>query len=429
MKKIIAVLLFALLVVSPISSASANNDQALTRGQFFKLVADHLGYDAANVKAELPKDIPATSPYADAAKILKDKKIVVGFGDGTFKPDQKITAGEVSSIIARFLGLKGDAKSALASNYGVSFDNAGIITLEKAQEIIAKTLSSDKSALEVVDKMTVAQNNVNSYQANAKMTMEFKMKAGTAEIPGMTDGMKMDSDIVMNFNKEKGLHQQLTTTIPNPTTNEQEKMVIDQYFVPEGIFMRMTDPVSGEDQWLDMSASMPFSFTDLMNMNEDNMNVMNDLNRKYFFYRDLGMEELNGSNYYKIAFSGKINSLEEIMGVLSSVFKDQSEAVLSSLENLPDIEMTMTGYMWIDEKTMLPSKQTIQYEIKYGATKDPAMVIPIESINYDMDFTFLNFNNVNDVVLPEEAKNAEKMPSLYELTNQPAPNEQQQVNK
>lgn len=417
MKKITALIFSAILFVSPLSSASADDGQALTRGEFFKLVVDHLGYDATNVKVELPKDIAADSPYVAAAKILKDKKIVVGFADGTFKPNQTITSAEASSVVARFLGITGDAKSALAADYGITFDN-NTVSLEEAQELVSKALTSDDEALAILDKMTFAQNEQNSYQATGTMDMEFKMKEGTAEIPELADGMKMSSEMELSFNKEKGLHQTVTTTVPNPMTNEQQEMVIEQYYVPEGIFMKMLDPISGENQWLDLSGTMPISFEDLIKMNEDNMNVMNELNRKYFFYRDLGTEQMNGVNHYKLAFSGKITSLEEIMGMMSSALGDQSEGLLSSLEAMPNMEMAMNGYIWIDEKTMLPSRQTAQYEIKFGESKDPAMIMPFDSIAYELDYNFSNFNNVADIALPEEAKNAEKMPGLDELPEQ-----------
>lgn len=426
MKKITSSVLAALLLASPLStvSASANDGQAVSRGQFFKLVVDHLDYDISNVKVELPKDISANSPYAEAAKVLKDKKIVAGFGDGTFKPNQTITPAEVSTVVARVLSINGDAKKALAANYGINFENNSTVSLEKAQEIIAKTLTSDKRALELLDKSTVAQNQQKSFQVNGTMAMDFKMKDGAAEISDMPNGMKMDSDIAMTFNKEKGLMQTITTKVPNPMTNEQQKMVMEQYFVPEGIFMKMSDPTTGEDQWLDMSASLPMSFEDLMKMNEQNMNVMTDLNRKYFFYRDLGMEEMNGSNQYKLSFSGKITSFTEIMDVMSKALNDQSGAMLSSLEGLPNIEMTMNGKMWIDEKTMLPTRQSMEYELKYGETKDPAMAIPIESIHYVMDFDYSNYNQANDVVLPEAAKNAEKLPGFEEVSQEQLPVEQ-----
>ena len=79
------------------------------------------------------------------------------------------------------------------------------------------------------------------------------------------------------------------------------------------------------------------------------------------------------------------------------------------------MEMAMTGTMMVDEKTLLPTRQTIQYEIKYGAAKDPAMEMPIESIDYVMDLAYSDFNNVNDIVLPEAAKNAEKLPGLKDI--------------
>jgi len=424
MKKLMSILFAAILLVSPFSSASANEGQALSRGQFFKMVVDHLGYDASNSKVELPKDISADSPYAAAAKVLKDKKIVAGYGDGTFKPNQNITPAEVSSIVARFLAIKGDAKAALASNYGISFDNNSVVTVEKAQEVIAKALTSDKSALELVDKTTAAQNQQNSFQANGNMSMQFSLKKGTPEIPDMPDGMKMDTSIEMSFNKEKGMKQLVTTKVPNPATNELQEMTIEQYFVPEGIFMKMPDPTTGKDQWLDMSAVMPFSFKDLMKMNEEHMNVINGLDRQYFFYRDLGKENLNGTSYSKIGISGKINSIQEILNVMGSALNDQSNALLSGIESMPNMEVAMNGIMLVDEKTLLPARQTMQFEIKFGASKNPAMEMPFESIHYVMDLSYSNFNQVTEIVLPEAAKTAEKMPGLEEATQQPASIEQ-----
>ncbi|NSL51379.1 S-layer homology domain-containing protein [Calidifontibacillus erzurumensis] len=419
MKKLLMIFIVALLAASPYSTASASSNDAVTRGQFFKMVVDHLGYDIAKAKAELPKDVPANSPYADVVKILKDKKIVVGFGDGTVRPNDPIKPAEAATIVSRLLVLKGDAKAALAENYGITFDNEETLSLEKAQEIINKALTSDQKALEIVEQMTVAQNEQTSFKATAKMAMDFKLKEGQTDIPELTNGMKMDTNLSMTFHKEKGMHQQITIAVPDPMTNELQNMTVEQYFVPEGMFMKVDDPETGEAHWLDMSAGLPFSFAELMKTNEESMQIVNEFNRQYFFYRDLGMEVVNGANNYKLAFQGKIHSLEDMLGMLGTILNDQSDQLLVGLENMPNIAMEMTGYIWVDEKTKLPTRQTCKFVIVFGQAKEPGMDLPIESIQYDMDMNYSAFNEVQEIVLPEEAKNAEKLPGFEEPVDLP----------
>lgn len=59
------------------------------------------------------KDVKATDPAHKAISNLSDRKIIGGFTDGTFRPDQSVTRGQASKFIAETLGL-GNSKPAKA---------------------------------------------------------------------------------------------------------------------------------------------------------------------------------------------------------------------------------------------------------------------------------------------------------------------------
>lgn len=414
MKKLTMFLLVIGLILSPIVSAFASSsaENTITRGQFFKLIVDQLGYDDITESVQLPPDVTVNSPYADAIKILKEKKIVVGFEDGTFRPDQKISPLEAANILARLLAIKGDAQSVLETEFGFGFSKDSTITLEQAEKMISNTLSSDQKALELVEKMTVAQQNVKSFQANTTMSMEYQLADEIIEQQGFSGNVKINSNVEMRFNKEKGMYQQIVTQLPPSSPNTEQEMKIEQYFVPEGMFIKVPNPITGEEQWLNISDSMPLSFEDIMNMNKENMNVMKELNRQNFFYKYIGSEKLDGRSLQKITVRGKIHSTKDVMEIMSKVLKDQSGSMLASFEKLPEMSLAINGTIWIDERTSLPARQVIQYDILYGKSGDAfTLPMPIKSLNYEMDLRYSNFNKIVDIALPVEAKNAEKVPS------------------
>ncbi|WP_102345196.1 S-layer homology domain-containing protein [Bacillus sp. Marseille-P3661] len=403
-------LIIAMIAITPFASVSASTD-TINRGEFFKLVVDHLEYDGSNVNVELPSDVAANSPFANTVKVLKQKKIVVGFPDGSFKLDQKITPVEASAVISRILALKGeDVSSKLAANYGVRFGDEKYLTSATAKAVVTKALTSDKSARELMDKMAVAQNEQISFKATSDMSMIMDMNLPDSESDGVPNPITLDGSITMIFNKEKGMYQQMKISMPLP---EQQEVSVEQYFVPEGIFMKIKDPITGQDQWMNMSEAMPFDFIALMEMNEENLKMSQDLNNKYFIYKDLGLDEIAGKQLQKIIFSGKIDSIEEVLGMMGNMLGDQS--VLSSLEGLPNMTMSMNGTVWIDKETSLPYRQLMDYEIVYGQSNDPAMASPIEKMNYELDMIYSDFGQVNEIVLPEEALSAEVLPGLNQL--------------
>ena len=50
-------------------------------------------------------DLPVDHWAYEAVTFLTDKKIVVGYPDGYYRPDQKVTRGEFSTMVIKALGL------------------------------------------------------------------------------------------------------------------------------------------------------------------------------------------------------------------------------------------------------------------------------------------------------------------------------------
>ncbi|MEG0260907.1 MAG: S-layer homology domain-containing protein [Lysinibacillus sp.] len=74
--------------------------EAVTRGQAVKMLAGILNLDTNNVKNPNFKDVSTSSEYYGAIAALANLKIITGFEDGTFKPSQPITRGQMAKIVS-----------------------------------------------------------------------------------------------------------------------------------------------------------------------------------------------------------------------------------------------------------------------------------------------------------------------------------------
>lgn len=87
----------------------------------------------------LPSDVEGTD-YADAVARLGALDIIVGYEDGTFKPDNSITRAEFAAIVVRALGMediaRGSAANTKFADVLASHWASGYINLASAQGII-----------------------------------------------------------------------------------------------------------------------------------------------------------------------------------------------------------------------------------------------------------------------------------------------------
>lgn len=80
----------------------------ITRAEAAAIIGRSLGYPEKSGTATF-KDVSPSSFAAGYIEALKEAKIISGFKDGTFKPDQKVTRGEMAILIAKAFTLKTDS--------------------------------------------------------------------------------------------------------------------------------------------------------------------------------------------------------------------------------------------------------------------------------------------------------------------------------
>jgi hypothetical protein len=84
--------------------ASFNGNQAVTRAEFAAMVVNYLGLGHYRITGGHAFTDIAGHWASDAINVAFMEGWVIGFGDGTFRPDQLITRAEVAALINRALG-------------------------------------------------------------------------------------------------------------------------------------------------------------------------------------------------------------------------------------------------------------------------------------------------------------------------------------
>jgi hypothetical protein len=74
-----------------------NND--VTRGQLSKIVSNAAGFNEA-VTGQTFSDVAPDSPFYAFVERMVRRGIISGYGDGTFRPNNNATRGQISKIVA-----------------------------------------------------------------------------------------------------------------------------------------------------------------------------------------------------------------------------------------------------------------------------------------------------------------------------------------
>jgi hypothetical protein len=85
-------------VVSGFSDGTFKPDNFVTRGEMSKFVVKSLGI-ATNTNCQAFTDVPKTNTFFNEITTLKCNGIVSGFGNNIFRPEGQVTRGEVSKFI------------------------------------------------------------------------------------------------------------------------------------------------------------------------------------------------------------------------------------------------------------------------------------------------------------------------------------------
>lgn len=394
------------LVIPPLSASAASPSDSVptTRGQFIKQIADELQLTPVNKQTILPSDVSSESPYADTVRVMRERQVLQGYSDGTFKLDQIISPEEASFILGRFLGLSDSKASAkLLADFAVDFGKDTGITNEIAEAAIKKALATDSSISKWLAEDPTSQTKLKTFRAHMDMDMNifFNPSAG---YPMKNFQTEVKSDI--SFNKDQGLHQTILTTSPG-SDMVTRTVKMEQYTVSQGTYMSMPVPDSDVIEWYDLSKQMPFTFDQLMELQKKSLDVNKSLVTPYFFYKDLGSTEKDGKKQRKISIHGKLTNTADIMKTLSGLggSQDTFKDILNS-PALMGMSVSLSAVITVDEQTKLPINMDGDYIITYG--EDPN--IPIDHMDMTMSMTYKDVNQSVDIVLPEEAKTAKPFP-------------------
>ena len=103
-------------------------------------------------------DVPANADYAEAVTVLSALEIINGYGDGSFKPDGKITRAEYAAIVCRAIGMGDIAKGGVSTFTDVPADHWAtgyIATAQNAKIVNGKTATTFDPEAEVTYEQAV----------------------------------------------------------------------------------------------------------------------------------------------------------------------------------------------------------------------------------------------------------------------------------
>lgn len=391
-----ALLLGLSLTATAVSAADASSNTPVTRGQFMEQVADYVQLSPPSGTTPLPADVDALSPYAKPIQALIERRIIDGYPDGTFRPDQPITAQEAGYILARFLGFEdASALARLEAKFNVRFDDRSIVLPDTAQQAIRATLANDANVREWLTRASVKQAELQSFQVDMEQYMQLRAAPGFAEMPGMETTAKS----AFVFDAAKGMHTTMSMDVPG----QAGPMRMEQYIVPEGSFMRISAEENAGAGWLNTTKQMPFSFELLLQLQRESASLNASLLHDSFFYRDLGTEQLDGKTMKKFELNGTIRDFNQILSALGSAFADPSMLqALTAAPELQNMSLAMNGTIWIDEATLLTAKMETSMSVRYSASEE----MPLEGMDATLTAVYKAFNEPVELSLPEEAKNA-----------------------
>ncbi|MDD9271137.1 DUF6612 family protein [Paenibacillus sp. GCM10023248] len=397
-----------------VSAATPNDSELITRGQFIQQIADELKLVPTNALTELPADVGADSPYADTVRVMRERQIIEGYSDGTFRLDQTVTPAEAALILGRFLGASdSQAAKALQSDFGINFSShsSGIPRLTAA-DAIKKALANDSSVTAWLTPDPASPQLLNTFRAKMDMNMQIAF-APSAGFPGNSLQSSLSSDVA--FNKAQGIHQSITTKAPGSDMKERS-ITVEQYMVKQGIFMSMPNSTGDGLEWYDMSKQVPFTFEQLIELQEKSLDLNKTLVTPYFFYKDLGTTESDGKKLRKLSVRGKVTNTADIVNMLSGLGSGQDafKDVLNS-PAISGMSVSLSAVLTIDEQTKLPAGMNGEYHIQYG--EDPN--VPIDHMDMSMSMTYKDVNQPVDIILPEDAKKAKPL-TIPALPAEPA---------
>jgi hypothetical protein len=86
-------------LVSGYSDGTFRPENNVTRGQLSKIVVEAAGWPLYTPPSPTFSDVPPTSPFYQYIETAYRHSIISGYGDGTFRPENNATRGQISKIV------------------------------------------------------------------------------------------------------------------------------------------------------------------------------------------------------------------------------------------------------------------------------------------------------------------------------------------
>jgi tellurite resistance-related uncharacterized protein len=391
----------------------------LTRGEYAVMLSEAVGFSMPTL-TKLPIDVAEGAWYAKGIQSLIKNNVMVGYVDGTFKPDQPIKRVEAVVILSRVLGLPvlpaQDVKIDGLQHFpwavgsytwcvkegflSATADPAGVITRQEGSKLLVGAFSTDEEGREINAKSEEARNRVKTMRMNGTMDMSMTLTPdATKEFPAeIANGMSFKVDINTEMNTEQGLHQVLKMKMPAVKTMQLPEMTMEQYYTAEGMFMQMTDPTTGESKWVKYPDNILPSFETIINQGT----MVNKEMQQLFHYRVLDEKVIDEKEYLQVAYYGRINDFSQLMKLMGESIPQIDQ--IAQIENFID-SMSFMGTSLINKKTYLPLSVTTQAVVGFKAPKDQQL--PFNAMRYNYLINYSDYQDDIVIQVPEEALTAE----------------------
>lgn len=150
--------------------------ESVTRGQAAKMIADLLELNTSSPNAPNLKDVKQDKWYYGAVAALVEAKIMGGFTDGTFRPDQTLTRAEASRLIGEAFKLSNEGNT-------VAFSD---VKKEKwyytyVQSLVHNKVTAGKTATTFAPDANVTRGELVAFASRAKKAATPAEKTKTVE--------------------------------------------------------------------------------------------------------------------------------------------------------------------------------------------------------------------------------------------------------
>ncbi len=471
---LLVVALVALMALTPLATAAPLNETELagvfpeypgdlkdiSRGEFAALLVKASGMPAAaGVAKGAPEDVDLQAWYAPALLTLWEKGIIRGYPDGTLRAEGTLSNLEAAVLAARALGLP-DGVQAAAGVTSLDKDSWGFVPyswllrqgivdpasaapektmqVDRAIKFLARAFGSDAEAEAIMSKTQQAQLKAKGISFDGDMTMSIRPRG---ELPGLPPELKqiaIKAQITSEILMPATLHQTLKLEIPflplpGAADGAPAVIEIEQYLVDGIMYQKITDPQTGEAQWIRMPEGAMPDIEEMVKMTQElglSQQAIPEELRRYFHYQLLGTTEMNGHNVYKIGLYGRIDDFGEFLNTVMQLAMPQGmtgivdgQEMQAGMDMIGDLIKFMslwgTHYVGVDDDLTYGGQ--VQAIIAFNE-KIAGEEMPFDTMEFEIKMNEYKYLDDLVIELPAAAKEAEvlSLPAAEQLPEMPA---------